>query len=138
MHFRIVCLIKLVSVVRFGLSFIHNAFNFCKSRVHAFFMHTFFLFFPILNLCCVSILSFLSLSLSLRQTALWHPNRENPLRLGTLFKVLGHPLLFPLTSSSVMRRPKRTSMRTSRTVAFIWNTKLFCRILPTHLSPKSF
>ena len=58
MHFRIVCLIKLVSAIRFGLGFTHDVFNFCTSHVNLFFMQTFFLFFPILNLCCVSILSF--------------------------------------------------------------------------------
>ena len=56
-------MIKLVSAVRFGLGFSHNAFKFCTSHVHAFFMHTFFIFIPILSMCCV--LFFLSLSLSL-------------------------------------------------------------------------
>ena len=72
-----------VSANRFGLGFSRDTFNLCTSHVHAFFMHTFFHFFLFLNLCCVSLCS---LSLSLGKTALWHPNRENLLRLGTLFK----------------------------------------------------
>ena len=47
-----------------------------------------FSFFYGLRLCFCSVLS---LSLSNR-TSLWHPNRENPFQLETLFKVLGHPL----------------------------------------------
>ena len=130
MHFRIVCLFKLMSVVRFGLSFTHDVFDLCTLHVHAFFMDTFFLFFPILSMCCV--LSSLSLSLSLSdRTFLWHPNRENLLLLETLFVVLGHPLLFPLfhlISGSVIRRPRWTSLRTFKIVVFIRNARSFCRI----------
>ena len=62
-----------------------------------------------------------SLSLS-RIDYTWHPS-TNLLRLGTLF-IPGHlPLLilsFPLfTLSFVMRRPIKTSLRTSLNVAFI-------------------
>ena len=100
-----------------------------------------FFFFSILNLCCVffsfllfsSLLSLsLSLSLSLLdRTSLWHPNRENPLRLRTLFKVPSHPLrLFFLF--------RLTSLRTSRPVAFILNAKLFYRISLTLRYPMSF
>ena len=42
MHYRIVCLIKIVNAVRFNWVFAHDAFNFCMSHVHAFFKHTFF------------------------------------------------------------------------------------------------
>ena len=104
-----------------------------------FFIHTFFLFYPILNLCCVSILSF-SLSLSNR-TSLWHLNSANLLRLGTLLVVSGHPLLillFHLIFGSIMRRPRRTSLRTSRIMAFIRNAWSFCRISPTLRYPMSF
>ena len=62
MHFRIVCLIKLVSAVRFGFGFTHDAFNFCTSHVHTFF-HTYilsFLSYSELVLCFYSF--FLSLS----------------------------------------------------------------------------
>ena len=93
------------------------------------------------NVLCFVIFS-LSLSLSLSdRTSLWHPNRENPLQLKTLFMVPGHPLLIPffhLISNFVMRRPRRTSLRTFRTVVFIWNARSFCRISPTLLYPKSF
>ena len=65
MHFRIVCLIKLVSAIRLDWISAHDAFNFCTSHVHAFFMRTFSLFIPILS--CVVFLFFLSLSLSLSQ-----------------------------------------------------------------------
>ena len=77
---------------------------------------------------CIVFYSFFFISLSLsHRTYLWHPNRENPLRLEILVKVLGHLLLlfllFLLTSSSVTRRPTWTSLRTSKTVAFIWNAR---------------
>ena len=106
----------------------------CSCTFHAVLL--FFSFYG-LRLCFYS----LSLSLSNR-TSLWHPNRENPFQLRNLFKVLGYPLrlflLFDLTSSSVMRRPKRTFLRTSRLVAFIWNTGSFYRIFSTLCYPMSF
>ena len=52
-----------------------------------------------------------------------------------------HPLLIPLFHfifSSMMRRPRRTSLRTFRTVVFIRNAKSFCRISPILLYLKSF
>ena len=72
MHLLDVCLIKLVSAVRFGLGFTHDVFNFCTSHGHASFMHTFFLFlfYFELMLCFLlfySVLFSLSLSLSLSQ-----------------------------------------------------------------------
>ena len=73
----------------------------------------FFCLFPSLSL---------SLSLSLfRIVCAWHQS-INPLCLGTLF-ILGHLLLILLlfTSSSVIRRPIRTSRRTSPTIVFIQN-----------------
>ena len=60
--------------------------------------------------------------------------------LGTLF-VPEHPLLLillPHTSNSVMRRPKRTSLRTSLDEAFIRNAKSSCRTFPTLYYPLSF
>ena len=125
-----------VSADRIGLGFSHDAFNLCTSHVHPFFIHTFFLFFPILSMCCV-----LSLSLSLGQTMSWHPNNANLFQLGVLM-VQSHRLLlflpYPLIFGSVMRRPRRTSLRTSRPVAFIRNAKSFCQISPTLRYPKSF
>ena len=62
MHFRIECLIKLVSAIRLDWVSAYDAFNFCTSHVHAFFMHMFSLFIPILSY--VVFLFFLSFSLS--------------------------------------------------------------------------
>ena len=61
MHFRSVCAWLLMWVL-IGLDcvFSHDSFSFCTSHVHSFFMHMFFLFFPILSMCCVM---FCSLSL---------------------------------------------------------------------------
>ena len=99
-------------------------------------------FFSYLLQTCVSFCSlFLSLSLSNR-ISLWHPNKENPFRLGTFFKVPGHPLclffLFHLTSSSMMRRLRQTSLRTSRPGAFIQNARSFCQISLTLRYSMSF
>ena len=121
-----------MSVVRLDWVLTHDAFKFSCHM----FMH-----FSCISLSFLSYSKLMSLflSLSVRQTALWHPNSVNPFRIGTLFKVPGHPFLFPLfTSGSVMRRPKRTSLWTSKFVAFIQNARLFCRILLTLLSSKLF
>ena len=78
----------------------------------------------------IASLSF-SLSLPLTLVASWHLS-VSLLRPGTLF-ILGHLLLLlhltplPFTSNSVLRRPNRTSLRTSHNVAFIRNAKSFCR-----------
>ena len=61
---------------------------------------------------------------------------------GTLF-VLGHLLflllltLFPFPFGFMMRRPNRTSLRTSHDAAFIRNAKLFCQIFLTLTYPLS-
>ena len=108
----------------------------CSCTFHAYVLLIFS--FYGLRLCFCSAFS---LSLSNR-TSLWHPNRENPFRLRTLFKVSGHPfhlfLLFHLTFSSMMRRPRRTSLRTSRNVMFIQNTRTFCQTFLTLRYPMSF
>ena len=81
---------------------------------------------PSLSSVCVSLL-------------LWHPN-ANLLCPRTLF-VLGHPLLpilLPHMSSSMMRRPNQTSLRTFLDEAFILNTKSFCRTSSTLTFPLSF
>jgi len=70
---------------------------------------------------------------------LWHPN-TNLLHPETLF-VLRHPpfpILLLHMSSSVMRRPNQTSLRTFLNEAFILNAKLSCRISPTLTFPLSF
>ena len=67
------------------------------------------------------------------QTALQHPKHINSLQLEILFKVSGLlPLIssLPSTFGSMMRRPERTSWRTSRNVVFIRNARLSCQILP--------
>ena len=82
-----------------------------------------------------------SLSLPLTLVVSWHLN-VNPLRPRTLF-VLGHLLLLlhltslPLMSSSMMRRPNRTSWRTFHDTTFIRNAKSFCQISLTLTYPLS-
>ena len=98
-------------------------FFFYISHVHAFFMYTYH-FFSIFWYSIVMVLFCLSPSLSLFPSQIvyaWHPN-TNSLRLGTLF-VPGHlPLILLLfTFGSMMRRPVRTSRRTSLNVAFTQN-----------------
>ena len=97
-------------------------------------------FHIILLLGSFLIVSFsLSLSSVYVSVLLWHPN-ANLLRPGTLF-VLGHPLLLILhlfLFSSIMRRPKQTSLRTSLDEAFIRNAKSFCQTSPTLSFPLSF
>ena len=131
MHFRRVCLIINVSADRFGLGFSYDAFNFCTSHVHANVL-SFFSYSK--HMSCFLLFS-LSLSLSLGYTVLRHPNSANLFCLGTLFKVSGHLLLlflpYPLIFGSMMRRPRRISLRTSKPVEFIQNARSFCRISPT-------
>ena len=84
----------------------------------------------VLSFLSYSELLSLSLSLSFRQTARWHLNSVNPLRLGTLFKVLGLLLLIlpsPSTFGSVMRRLERTSLRTSSSIGMLGYFVELCR-----------
>ena len=97
----------------------------------------------ILILFCYLGLYWLSLSPSLSSVCvsllLWHPN-ANLLLPRTLF-VPGYPLLLILhlfLSGSMMRRPNRTSLRTSLDEAFIRNAKSFCQTFPTLTYPLSF
>ena len=97
----------------------------------------------ILILFCYLGLYWLSLSPSLSSVCvsllLWHPN-ANLLHPRTLF-VPGYPLLLILhlfLSGSVMRRPNRTSLRTSLDEAFIRNAKSSCWTSPTLTYPLSF
>ena len=94
----------------------------------------FSIYFDIFELLGTFLIVFsLSLSLSLSLSVyvsllLWHPN-VNLLCPETLF-VPGHLLLLILLlslSGSVMRRPKRTSLRTFPDEAFIQNAKSFCQ-----------
>ena len=68
----------------------------------------------------------------------WYPSARS-LRLRTLF-IMGHLLLILLLFmfSSVMRRPKRTSRRTSPNVVFNRSTTWFYQIFPILLYPLSF
>ena len=99
------------------------------------FTHTYLTFSIFLYIDYIwSFSMFLSPSLSLLFTlvASWHLN-VNLLHLETLF-VLGHPLLLtslPLTSSSVIKRPNQTSLRTFHNTVFIRNAKSFCQIFLT-------
>ena len=110
-----VCLIIDVSVVRFGLGFTNDALKFsCHMFMHFSFIHTshiLFLWSEIVFLFCLLSLS-LSLSLSL--------------------------FLFHLTSSSMMRRLRQTSLRTSRLGAFIQNARSFYQISLTLCYSMSF
>ena len=109
------------------------------------FMHTYLQFsiFVILYLVGAFFIVSLSFPLSLFVTlvASWHLN-VNPFHLGALF-VLGYLLLLlllillHLMSSSIMRRPNRTSLRTFHNVAFIQNAKSLCQIFLTLTYPLS-
>ena len=106
------------------------------------FMHTYLTFSIFLYIDCIWCFSAcfsLPLSLLFTLVATWHLN-VNLLRPGTLF-VSGHPLLLtllPLPSSSMMRRPIWTSLRTFLDEAFIQNAKSFCRTSPILIYPLSF
>ena len=113
------------------------------SHVHAFScIHTFlFLLFDIKIAWYFSNCLSLSLPLSvfLMLVSSWHLN-VSLLRPKTVF-VLGLLLLLlhltplPLMSSSMMKRPNRTSWRTFRDTAFIRNAKSFCQTFYTLTYP---
>ena len=131
MHFRCV-LYMLSSCVLLGLDWAESMmFLLLHITCSCIFMHTylrFSIFFYIDCVWCFSACFSLPLSLLFTLIASWHLN-VNLLRLRTLF-VLGHsllPSLLPHTSSSFMRRTKRTSLRTFLDKTFIWNAKSFCR-----------
>ena len=91
--------------------------------------HAYVLFFSLFGISvdwcfstCLSLFLYFFLS---QIVCAWHPS-ANPLRPGTLFVPGNHLLLTLLRSmlGSVLRRPIRTSRRTSPNVAFIWNATL--------------
>ena len=140
-----VCLLyALLCAGRFGLGWAHDEFIFaCHMFMHS---HAYvpsivyILIYQLLGtFLIVSLYFFLSLLLML--VASWHLG-VNPLRPETLF-ILGHllPLFlltpFPLPSSSMMRRPNQTSLRTFHDAAFIQNAKSFCQICLTLTYPLS-
>ena len=123
---------------RFGLGWTHNAIFFAYHM----FMHFscictifFSIYSVVMVLFCLSPSPFLSLS---RIVFAWHPN-ANPFCLGTFF-ILGHlPLILLLfTFSSMIRKPVRTSWRTSPNVVFIRNAAWFYRTFLILLYPLSF
>ena len=107
----------------------------CSCILHAYILY--FISYSKHVLCFLLLPLSLSLSLS-RIDCVMAPKQRKSTLLGTPFKVPSHHLLFHLTSGFVMRRPRRTSLRTSKPVAFIRNARSLCRILLTLLSPKSF
>ena len=114
----------------------------CMSHVHAFLcIHTFYsIYFVIFLLLGTFLIVSFSLSLSpiCISLLLRHLN-ANLLSPRTLF-IPGHLHLLILhlfLFGSVMKRPNRTSLRTSLDEAFIWNAKSFCRTSPTLTIPLS-
>ena len=112
-----VCL-NVENCVLFGLDWVEPMMPFLLARhmfMHSSCIRTLFSFL-LLVLYCDYVFLFLSLS---RINCKWHLS-ANPLHLGTLF-ILGHLLLILLlfTFYSMMKRPIRTSWRTSPTVVFI-------------------
>ena len=112
------CVFLCWKLVLVGMDWVEPMMNFslhvtCSCIVHS--------YVPFLSHIWYSLLmmSFLSLSLSLGSSA--HGTQAQNYS-GTLF-VPGHHLLILLLflSGFVMRRPVRTSRRTSQNMAFIWN-----------------
>ena len=107
----------------------------CSCIVHAYVpFHSLFWYFLwlVLYVC-------FSLSLPLSRTVYaWHLS-ANPLHLETLY-IMRHLFLILLLflSSFVIRRPVRTSQRTSLDVEFIRNAAWFYRSFPILLYPLSF
>ena len=137
--------VAMLCAVRFGLSWAHDVFVFaCHMfmHFHAYVPSSFYICY-IVSCWCFFDCHSLSLPLSLFVTlvASWHLN-VNPFHLGALF-VLGYLLvlllliLLHLMSSSIMRRPNRTSLRTFHNVAFIQNAKSLCQIFLTLTYPLS-
>ena len=125
MHSRIACLIISCECCSLDWVFAHDAIFFCTQHVHAFCIaHFFFLLSSTLS----STLFFFPY--------LWHPKRLFHPRTQSHVMVPFLLLLLPLFQiplGSVMRSPKKISMRTSLTGQFIRNAKSFCLIFQTLL-----
>ena len=109
---------------------------FCISHIHA---YAPFLFYHLV-LCCDGAFLLVSLSLSLsRIVCAWHPS-ASLLCPRTLFipRHLLPLILLLFMLGSVMRRPVRTSQRTSPNMAFIRNATWFYRTFLILLFPLSF
>ena len=108
----------------------------CSCTFHAYVPSLFFIFWysVVMVLFCLS----LSLSLSLSNRLRMHLS-ANLLQSRILF-IPNHLLLILLffTSDSMMRRPVRTSWRTSPTVVFIQNAMWFYQTFLILLYPLSF
>ena len=105
------------------------------SQVHAFFMHTFFLFFPILNLC----LSPFSLSLSLSQTdCVMAPKQRKSTPARNLLQGAGSSSSNPPVPLHIRFRDEKVKTDFFENFQFNRNTRLFCRTLLTLIYPKSF
>ena len=78
-----------------------------------------------------------SLSLSLSRIVCTRHPSANPLRPGTLFVPRLLPTLLHFTSGFVMRRPVKTSWRTSLNMAFIRNITLSFRTSPILIYQRS-
>ena len=106
------------------------------SQVHAFFMHTFFLFFPILNLCLS--LS-LSLSLSLTQTdCVMAPKQRKSTPARNLLQGAGSSSSDSPVPLDIRFRDEKVKTDFFENFQFNRNTRLFCQTLLTLIYPKSF
>ena len=129
---------------RIGLSQAHDEITIAYHMLMHFHAYVLYILYIFVYLNCFGI--FLSISFSppphslVYISAWWHQN-VSLLRPGTFF-VPGHLLflliLLPHMFRSVMRRPKRTSLRTSLDEVFIWNSKSFCQTSSTLTYPLSF
>ena len=139
MHLDVCFFVGTLCAGRFGLGWAHDDIFVARHMImHYSCIRTFS--FLVIGIFCdwhFSICFSLSLPLSWIVYA-WHLS-ANLLRPGTLFVPRHHLLiLFLFLSSFVMRRPIRTSRRTSPNVAFIRNAVWFYRIIPILLYPLSF
>ena len=127
---------------RFGLGWAHDAISFaCHMFIHfpcirTSFQYTWYIW-NCLGLFWLSF--FLSLSVSLHYSCLWHLS-VNPLQPGTVFVpvLLHHLILLYLISGFVMMMPLRHFQRTFLDEAFIRNAKSSWWILQTPTFPLSF
>ena len=107
------------------------------SQVYAFLMHTFFLFFPILNLC-LSLFS-LSLSLSLSQRdCVMAPKQRKSTPTRNLLQGAGSSSSDPPVPLHIRFRDEKVKTDFFENFQFNRNTRLSCRTLLTLIYLKSF
>ena len=127
---------------RIGLGWAHDVFTIAFLMLMHF--HAYLLYIPYILIYLnyfgtFPIVSFSPPHCLVYVSASWHQN-ISLFCPRTLF-VPGHPFLLiilPHTSSSMMRRPKRTSLKTSLDEAFIWYAKSSCRTSSKLTYPLSF